>query len=256
MEKSYADILKICSSFLRRYPTEVILMSVKEEDRFDSGLGRFAPSEAFGKSRRDPMNWVVRSNSFEEAFRARTWQHIDDPSLFYDFPAPRLDGAVATKCVLTSETTLGEVRGKIVLLRRFKASQDVGSDFTNWPKNQHFRSGTTLTYDVEDCYLNPGEDNKYDCIIAHIEEARRGDSGDLYITFVSAVGMKAARYSKIMNMYLNVYLAGLPKGRVGVIVLDYFEQPRKLVSHVIKMNERMDDRRPGGDGVGISLVID
>jgi 1-phosphatidylinositol phosphodiesterase len=245
MEKSYADILGICSNFLKTYPTEAILMSVKEEGRFDSVLGRFAPSEAFGKFRRDPENWVIRSDSFEEAFKARTWQHVDDPSLFYNFPAPAPDvDSVADNRVLTPETTLGEIRGKIVLLRRFEATQDVGSDFTNWPKNQHFRSVATLTYDVEDCYLNPGEDNKYDCIVAHMDEARRGDRGDLYITFASAVGMTANRYSKTINEYLNVYLSGLTKERIGIVILDYFEQPRKLVSNVIKMNDRMGDRRP------------
>ena len=245
MEKSYADILDICSEFLAKHPTEAVFMSVKEEERFDRALGRFAPSEAFGKSRRDPTNWVIRSNSFEDAFRARTWQHIKDPSLFYNFPAPRADGSpVAANRALSPETTLGEIRGKIVLIRRFEATQEIGSDFTDWPKNQHFKSNESLSYSVEDCYLNPGEENKYDCIVAHIEEARKGDPKDLYITFASAVGMKAARYSKIINKYLNVYLAGLPRGRVGIIVMDYFELPRQLVSNVIKINERITGQRP------------
>lgn len=243
MEKSYSDILDICSDFLAKHPTETVLMSVKEEGRFDSALGRFAPSEAFGKFRRDPVNWVIRTDSFEEAFKVRTWQHIKDPSLFYNFPAPRTDGSTTTADrALTPETTLGEIRGKIVLIRRFEGAQDIGSDFTDWPKNQHFKSNADLAYSVEDCYLNPGEENKYDCIVAHIEEARKGGLGDLYITFASAVGMKAARYSKTINTYLNVYLAGLPRGRVGIIVMDYFELPRQLVSNVIKINERTNDQ--------------
>ena len=244
MEKSYAEILGICSTFLAKHPTEAIFMSVKEEDRFDSALGRFAPSEAFGRSRRDPANWVIRSRSFEDAFKVRTWQHLTNPSLFYNFPAPLPDGSpVPANRALTPETTLGEIRGKIVLIRRFKAGQDIGSNFTDWPKNQHFRSNADLSYSVEDCYLNPGEENKYDCIIAHIEEARKGNLEHLYITFASAVGIKASRYSKIINKYLNVYLAGLARGRVGIIVVDYFELPRKLVSNVIKINERIADQR-------------
>lgn len=242
MEKSYAEILDICSDFLTKNPTEAVFMSVKEEGRFDSALGRFAPSEAFGKFRRDPVNWVIRTDSFEEAFKVRTWQHIKDPSLFYNFPAPRPDGGpAAIDHALTPKTTLGEIRGKIVLIRRFDGARHIGSDFTDWPKNQHFKSNADLAYSVEDCYLNPGEENKYDCIVAHIEEARKGDPSDLYITFASAVGMRAARYSKIINKYLNVYLAGLPRGRVGIVVMDYFELPRQLVSNVIKINQR-----PGG----------
>lgn len=244
MGKSYAEILGICSNFLHKNPTESVLMSIKEEDRIDSVLGKFAPSEAFGRFRRDPANWVVRSSSFEEAFKARTWQHVEDPALFFNFPAPLRDGLpAADNHTLTSETTLGEIRGKIVLLRRFDATPDVGCDLTYWPKNRHFRSDADLAYSVEDCYRDPGEENKGDCIIAHIEEARRGEPGDLYITFASAVGIKAARYSKMMNKYLNAYLAGLNRERVGIIVLDYFEQPRKLVYNVVKMNTRAAGRQ-------------
>lgn len=246
MEKSYAEILAVCSSFLQKHPAEAIFMSVKEEERFDGVLGKFAPSEAFGRFRRDPVNWVIRSDTFEEAFKARTWQHVDKPSLFYNFSVPRPDGASDGR-VFTPKTTLGEIRGKIVLLRRFEASKDVGADFTHWPDNQHFKGDATFAYSVEDCYRNPGEENKYDCIVAHLDEARNGAPGDLYITFASAVGMKANRYSKIINKYLNVYLAGLPKGRVGIVVMDYFEQPRKLVSNVIKMNDRTPGRRRVAD---------
>ncbi|MGH3899085.1 MAG: phosphatidylinositol-specific phospholipase C [Pseudonocardiaceae bacterium] len=237
MGKSYADILSICINFLERHPSETILMSVKEEERFDSRLGSFAPSEAFGKPRADPANWIIRSNTFEEAFKARTWQHVEDASLFYNFDVPLPNGgSMTTNLPLTPETTLGEVRGKIVLLRRFEGSQDVGFDLTYWSENQRFRSATTLTYDVEDRYQDPGEDDKYNFVIAHMEEARCGDSRDLYITFSSAVNLKARGYSKVINPRLSEYLAGAPRERVGIIVMDYFEEPRELVSNVIKMN--------------------
>ncbi len=84
MGKCYADVLAICSNFLKQYPSEAILMSIKDEGRCDSALGRFAPSRLFGKSRGDPMNWVIRSSSFEDAFKARTWEYVEDPSLFYN----------------------------------------------------------------------------------------------------------------------------------------------------------------------------
>ncbi|MGH3838913.1 MAG: phosphatidylinositol-specific phospholipase C domain-containing protein, partial [Pseudonocardiaceae bacterium] len=121
MGKSYADVLDICSSFLKHHPFETILISVKDEGRFDRNLGRFAPSEAFGRYRGDPANWIVRSSSFEDAFKARTWQHVENASLFYNFAAPLPNGVSGTtSSALTSKTKLGEVRGKIVLLRRFE----------------------------------------------------------------------------------------------------------------------------------------
>ncbi len=237
MEKCYADVLAICSDFLGRFPSEVVFMSVKEEDRSDSTLGRLAPSEVFGKDRGDPANWVIRSNSFEEAFTARTWQHIGDPSLFYNFAAPRPGGdPEATSPALTSDTTLGDVRGKIVLLRRFDGSDDVGLDLTYWPDNQTFRSAAIPVHDVHDRYQGLKGDEKYELVVAHLEEAKKGDPKDLYITFSSAVGLKARGYAEAINPRLSDYLAESSKGRVGIIVMDYFEEPPELVSNVIRMN--------------------
>lgn len=213
-------------------------MSVKNEGRFDSVLGRFAPSELLGKSSGDPANWAIRSSSFEHAFQARTWEHVEDASLFYNLSVTLTGGGPVEKLALTSETTLGEVRGKIILLRRFEGGPNVGFDLTYWPHNQHFRSATTLIYDVEDHYQDLGEDDKYKFIEDHIEEARRGDSRDLYITFSSAVNLRASGYSKAINPRLSDYLAESSTGRIGIILMDYFEKPRELVSNVIKMNWR------------------
>jgi hypothetical protein len=58
----------------------------------------------------------------------------------------------------------------------------------------------------------------------------------LYVTFSSAVGLTARGYVKKINPRLNNYLAGSSPGRVGIIVMDYFEEPRELAPHVIKAN--------------------
>ncbi|MGH8375016.1 MAG: phosphatidylinositol-specific phospholipase C [Pseudomonas sp.] len=235
--KSYADVVTICSEFLRRHPSETILMSVKEESRFDSALGKFAPSQLFGKlSVGGAEIWGENTRSFEETFRSRTWEHVGNESLFYNFTAPSGSNSVATGPALTSETELGELRGKIVLLRRFEGGEDIGLDLTYWPENQRFRSAASPFYDIEDRYQNPGEDNKFDFVIAHLEEAVRGDPKDLYITFSSAVDLTAHGYAEAINPRLSDYLAGSPQGRVGIIVMDYFEAPRELVSNVIKTN--------------------
>lgn len=237
MEKCYADVLAICSDFLSRFPYEAVFLSIKEEERADSTLGRLAPSEAFGKDRGDPVNWVIRSSSFEDAFHARTWQHIEDASLFYNFAVPLPGGdPEAIGPALTSETTLKDVRGKIVLLRRFEGGDDVGFDLTYWPDNQTFRSAAMPVHDVHDRYRGLKDDEKYELVVAHLEEARKGDPKDLYITFSSAVGLRAHGYAQAINPRLNDYLAGSPKGRVGIIVMDFFEEPPELVSNVIRMN--------------------
>lgn len=238
MGKSYADVLDICSNFLSEHPSESILMSVKDEERFDSTLGRFAPSEVFGKFRGDRANWTVRSSAFQDVFQARTWQQVDDESLFFNLTIP-LPGSETVNPALTSQTTLGEIRGKIILLRRFEGGQHLGFDLTYWPVNRRFRSRTSLLYAVEDRYQDPGEDNKYKFAIEHIEEARRRAPRDLYITFSSAVNLKARGYARAINPRLSDYLARSPQGRVGIIVMDYCEDPQKLVSNVIKQNFTM-----------------
>jgi len=249
MGKCYADVLVVCSDFLEQHPSETVLVSIKDEGRCDSLLGRFAPSRVFGKSRGDPMSWVVRSSSFEEAFRARTWENVEDPALFYNVASP-LPGAPAPNVNLSYKTTLGEVRGKIVLLRRFEAGKDIGFDLTYWPENMRFRSSTKPAYAVEDHWWDPGEEDKYKFIVTHIEEARRRDPKDLYITFASAVNLHARSYSKAINPRLNEYLARAPRGRVGIVAMDYFEEPRELVSNVIKMNFMAHTSAGHGSGYG------
>ncbi|MGH7927517.1 MAG: hypothetical protein ACREQV_06965, partial [Candidatus Binatia bacterium] len=177
------------------------------------------------------------TRSFEDTFNAKTWECIEDIPLFYGFiAAPPGNNPVVTSPALTSETRLGDVRGKIVLLRRFEGSQDVGFDLSYWPEDQCFRSPAPPFYDVEDRYQNPGNDDKFSYVVAHIEKARSGGSNELYITFSSAVGPTARGYSKEINPRLNDYLAKSSPGRIGIIVMDYFEEPRELVSNVIKAN--------------------
>lgn len=248
MGKSYTDVLAAFSDFLQEYPTETILMSVMDEGRIDSGLGRFAPSEILGRlARGDIKRGDQNTCSFEDTFRARTWEahawhallatDAESAPLFYNFTARRPSGdLMATDRSFTSKTTLGDVREKIVLLRRFEGGDDVGLDLTYWPENQTFRSAALPVHDVHDRYQGLDDQEKYELVIAHLEEAKKGDPQDLYITFSSAVDVKARGYAETINPRLNDYLAGSPPGRAGIIVMDYFEEPRELVSNVIKMN--------------------
>lgn len=239
MEKSYAEVLTICSDFLDAQPSETILLSVSNEDHVDSALGKLAPSRVLCKlsSLGDTARDCANTRSFEDTFKAITWEHDKNGSLFYNFTAAPPDSDLhIPHPAFSSETTLEDVRGKIVLLRRFEGGEDIGFDATFWPENQRFRNAAAPFYDVEDRYQNPGDDDKFDFVVAHLEEARRGDPEDLYITFSSAVDLTARGYAEAINSRLNTYLAGSPRGRVGIVVMDYFDQPRELVANVIKTN--------------------
>jgi hypothetical protein len=173
--------------------------------------------------------------------KAKTYEYADKAPLFYNFtPCRSRRDSVTGGRVFTSETTLGDVRGKIVLLRRFEGSQDVGLDLTYWPENQTFRSASSPFYDVHDLYQGLEDADKYELIVAHLEEAKRGDLKDLYITFSSAVDLKARGFAKTINPRLNDYLARSPHGRGGIIAMDYFEEPPELVSNVVMLNRRIE----------------
>ncbi|HEY2766014.1 MAG TPA: phosphatidylinositol-specific phospholipase C [Pseudonocardiaceae bacterium] len=242
MGKTYADVLDIFSTFLTAHPSETILMSVDEEGRFDSPLRKFAPSEFVGKlARGDIASWEENEHSFENTFKARTWDHIADAPLFYNFTAPPPGTTAATASpAFTPSTTLGDVRGTIILLRRFEGSQDIGLDLSYWPENACFRSTGPPIYDVEDRYMDPGDDSKFDMVVAHIEKARKDSARDLYFTFSSAADLQAGGYAETINPRLNDYLAACPPGRVGIIATDYFEEPGELVTNVIRTNRRPD----------------
>ena len=245
--KSYKDVLEICADFLVQQPSETILMLVREEDRADSSLGDFAPSEAVGRLSRGELESRDNTRSFDEEFNDQTWEQVGTAPLFYNFAASPPGGqAVAAAPALTPATTLGDVRGKIILLRGFQSDGDTGFDVSYWlddtttrsdeDENGNLREAVRPIYDIEDHYSNP--DGKYELIITHLEKARHGNLEDLYITFSSAVTLQASDYSKEINPRLNDYLAESPEGRIGIVVMDYFEEPRELASNVIKMNSR------------------
>ncbi len=247
MEKSYKDVLKICSDFLIQYPSETILMLVQGEERFDGSLGGFAPSEVLGRLSRAETESLDNTRSFEDEFEDQTWEQVGAAPLFYNFAAsPPGDRAMAAAPALTAETKLGDVRGKIVLLRRFPGNRGIGFDVNYWlddtttrsneDENGNPRDTEPLMYSIEDHFSSP--DDKYGLIVTHIEKARTEDLKDLYITFSSAVTLQASGYSTKINPRLNDYLAASSKGRIGIVAMDYFDEPRELASNVIRMNSR------------------
>lgn len=248
MGKNYNDVLQICVDFLAAHPSEAIIMSVKEEERFDAPLGDFAPSEVLGRLLRGERESRENSRSFDDEFEYQTWRRLEAAPPFYNYIDPAVAGGrpVATAPALTSATTLGDVRGRIVLLRRFQGEDGVGFDVTYWLDNTTTRSsedqhGNPRTaappiYFIEDHYGNP--DDKYGLVVTHIEKAMQGDLEDLYITFSSAVTLRASGHSETINPRLSDYLAASSRGRIGIVAMDYFEEPRELASHVITTNFR------------------
>ncbi|KAI0400893.1 PLC-like phosphodiesterase [Xylaria palmicola] len=173
--------------------------------------------------------------------------------------------------------TLGEVRGKVVLFRRFDldalapgaeaAMPGLHMSPAQWVDNA--RSGFELVYNgttgerahVED-YYHPGDeyasvaeniDAKFEAVETHLRRAAAGEFGSLFVTFTSGthVEVEPPVYPDVMALGpgggglgttgppaaavrgINHRLVGLlreMKGRrLGVVVMDFFEEPRELI---------------------------
>ena len=126
---------------------------------------------------------------------------------------------------------LDQVRGKIVLFRRFSStSQAKGIDASNWPDNKTFSSGLLR---VQDVYQSPSADTKWWSVEAMLKEARESESTPniLFVNFTSATGSRMGipnipSMSTPMNQKITAYFTKQPKARCGIIVMDFVNKGR------------------------------
>ena len=119
--------------------------------------------------------------------------------------------------------TVGQSRGKIVLLRRFQG--DSGIDASEWPNNTTF-SNRFLA--VEDCYDNSSAETKWKAITENFAAARKSNLNRFYITFTSGyqkvLGIpRIPHIAKIINPLLTQYLSTNTSGRYGIIPMDFVD---------------------------------
>lgn len=145
--------------------------------------------------------------------------------------------------------SMKEVRGKIVLLRRFPAeTTPMGIDCTDWPDDdtKTFTDPGGVTLCVQDDFwvktiFNLGD--KWDKVETILDQAAAGNQ-DWYINFTSgAIGAFPKDIAKGIsgidgiNTRLNSYLASHSQARYGTIPMDFPEYPGELVSRIISMND-------------------
>lgn len=134
--------------------------------------------------------------------------------------------------------TLGEARGKIVLLRRFaSAMSPLGIDATAWPDNTTFSIGTALR--VQDAYVVTANDAKWSAITNLLAEARTATGATLFLDFTSGFQTMAGlpnilAVSDDINARLDAELAN--PGHLGVLVMDHVTAER--VAAVVAHNPR------------------
>jgi 1-phosphatidylinositol phosphodiesterase len=147
---------------------------------------------------------------------------------------------------------LDEVRGKIVLFRRFPATTPLGIDAwgdatTNWVDDATFvlaRNGSTLC--VQDGYRLPTRldlETKWDRIRQHLVDAGDGSPAAWYVNYASATGFTVPREIAVgapdtagINGRLLRCLAESRPGRYGTLLLDFAEHPAELIRTIVGLN--------------------
>jgi 1-phosphatidylinositol phosphodiesterase len=151
----FDDVIAACAGFLARHPGECIVMSVKDECGDQDCTRSFA--QTFG--------------SYIERYAEVRW-YLGDT-------IPRL----------------GDVRGSIVLLRRFVSESELGIDLSMWPDNATFeldRPGAAFA--IQDEFRVPVEasiDYKYRAIEALLVLTGKSTLERWIVNFCSGTGMGA-----------------------------------------------------------------
>ena len=140
--------------------------------------------------------------------------------------------------------TLKEVRGKIVLIRRFDSSISPMGNKINFKNDQIFTSVTTITARVQDCYYVGtlfDRGRKWNNFNTLLTEARANTNKDeLFINYASGSSAFCYPYStcEYMNPLVGNYLTqSQPKAYTGTLMLDYINHHfTNLINAIIQRN--------------------
>lgn len=204
LNANFTDVLRQTTDFLKAHPREAVLMRLKQEHTPEGNTRSFAQT----------LRWYLEQNP-ETAPLARDhlWRPTDG-----DQQAP----------------TLGEVRGKFVILQQFDGE---GSDFGL----SYYSPALNIqdAYDVPTMFHIKG---KWDKARGHLEEAVGGNPQTLYVTFLSGVGPGAyphavaagALWFTGVNHYALHWLESRDMRRTGVVMMDY--PGPDLVTTILRYN--------------------
>lgn len=140
--------------------------------------------------------------------------------------------------------TLGEARGKIVLLRRFGTTQPIGINAANgWQDDTSFTiNNPESTLKVQDAYQVGNNNTKWNAISGLLNESKNSaaNANVLYLNFSSGyqktlwVIPNIPAVSNDINPRLMNYFGQQPSGRFGIIITDFIHSD--LSNRIFKTN--------------------
>ncbi|MFD1814061.1 phosphatidylinositol-specific phospholipase C [Rhodococcus gannanensis] len=209
LNTNFTDVVVQLTDFLRDHPTETVVMRLKEE---------YTPAENT-RSYEDTLRWYLHDNPDTAA---RLSEHLwsADGNRF---------------------PTLGEVRGKIVVIQGFDGAETYGPRWGN--------AGMDIqdTYELTDLR---DVDRKWDLVRAQFDRAAAGDPQTFFVNHLSATGNPVALVSGTVPVTVargvpgtigilaraEEHLAANPTGRTGAVMADY--PTPELVDELVARNFR------------------
>jgi len=128
---------------------------------------------------------------------------------------------------------LGDVRGKIKLLRRFGAGSAKGIDATNWADNTTFEiNNAAANLKVQDFYNVNDVNTKWANVETQLNASNSDSSNRLYLNFGS--GYKAGIFgipnintvSNSINPKITTFFTNNTSGKYGILPLDFINSSR------------------------------
>lgn len=138
----------------------------------------------------------------------------------------------------TRVPALGDVRGKLVLFRRFPITMPpLGIDATAWPDNSPVAFSVVsgdANLRIQDAYVVTSNDEKWQRITGLLDEARASTSNTLYLNFTSGYLPTEDGLSNIpsvsddINVRLDALLAdpAYRRAHLGTLVMDHVTAAR------------------------------
>lgn len=129
---------------------------------------------------------------------------------------------------------LGDVRGKLVLLRRFDAAATpLGIDATMWPDNTTFSITNAAQLQIQDAFMVSDDALKWAAITSLFAEARAGSPSTLFLDYTSGYqtisGLpNVPSVADDINPRLDAFLADPANrpARLGVLAMDFVTAAR------------------------------
>ena len=192
------DVLKTTAKFLKEHPSETVIMTIKRDNDLDHG---------------DATKYRAALQKALEGDRALT------PYMVKSFRA---------------DFTLGDLRGKMLIISRDGWITTPSGKVTSWPDNASFTSsiestnGRSTTLHVEDHYES-GASDKVSYVAQNVRKAQAAFSSsqnDWFITFSSSAGPKGGAWPWITTGYIDPHVNNILRGNEnfrtsGILVFNF-----------------------------------